>query len=94
MLRSAIGFVLCALFAPLAPSATRAAADPVDLLRACQPAAGRHSDADAEDKAAAYVVKRGGGVWRDEKAPGKPVVEIWFRSGERGRAGVGTLFAA
>lgn len=31
---------------------------------------------DAEDKAVAFVVKLGGKITRDDKKPGKPVVEV------------------
>src|SRR4051812_24019654 len=48
------------------------------------PASARAND--AEDEAAALVVKLGGTVWRDAKRPGKPVVEVSLHGQSTSRA--------
>ena len=48
---------------------------------------------EAEDKAVAFVKKLGGSVDRDEKAPGKPVVEVFLSNTKVTDAGLKELAA-
>ena len=72
---------------PAAPTApTPSALEPAGQVRSTD-----GTPADTEDKAVAFIEKLGGKVTRDEKAPGKPVLEVVLDGTELTDAGLKAL---